>query len=51
MKSKLNGLYLQAAHLDRQHIQLLLLLVSLILLVIGAGAPVGGSEGNAGGGG
>lgn len=47
MKTYLNSLILRAS-LNRQHIQLLLLLVSLCLLVIGAGAPIGGGDGTPG---
>ena len=45
MKSKLNNLYLTVTHLDRQHIQVFLLLLSLSMLVIGAGAPMGSGGG------
>jgi hypothetical protein len=45
------SLTLFAARIDRQHVRLFLLILSLGLLVIGAGAPVGGGEGGPGGGG
>ncbi len=47
MKTYLNNLILYAS-LNRQNIQLLLLLVSLFMLVIGAGAPIGGGDGTPG---
>lgn len=46
MKHNLNSLYLFATRMDRQHIQLLLLVISLVFLVIGSGAPVGGGDGH-----
>ena len=51
MKDKMNSLYLFIARLDSQQMRLLILILSLSLFVIGAGAPVGGADGNPGGGG
>jgi hypothetical protein len=51
MNRHLNNLLLHVSKIDRQHIQLLFLLLSLGLLVIGAGAPIGGGDGSPGGGG
>ena len=48
MKYYLNSLIAHTSA-NRQQIQLLLLIVSLCLLVIGAGAPVGGGDGSPGG--
>jgi hypothetical protein len=39
-----------AGKVDRRHIQLILLILSLTLLAIGAAAPVGGGLGNPGNG-
>jgi hypothetical protein len=51
MNNTLNSLYLSVSRLDRRQIQFILLIVSLALLVIGAGAPIGGGEGAPGSGG
>lgn len=40
MKNKLAFLAVSAQKIDRQHIQLVLTLVTLVMLVIGVGAPV-----------
>jgi hypothetical protein len=40
MKNKLALLALYAQKLNRQHIQMILLIVSLALLVLGTGAPL-----------
>ncbi len=40
MKNKLTLLALSAQKINRQHIQLVLVLVSLVMLVLGAGAPI-----------
>ncbi len=45
MKHHINSLYLNIIHLNRQHLQLLMLVLSLVLLVVGAGAPFGGGDG------
>ena len=42
MKNKLAFLALSAQNIDRQHIQMILVLVTLAMLVIGAGAPLDG---------
>ena len=39
MKNKLALLTLSAQKINRQHVQLILVLVSLVMLVLGAGAP------------
>jgi hypothetical protein len=49
MKHTFNNLVWYAGRIDRRHIQLFLLILSLSLLVIGAGAP--GGPGDPGGGG
>jgi hypothetical protein len=46
-----NTLILSAGRIDRRAVQLFLLILSLSLLVIGAGAPSGGGDGVPGGGG
>jgi len=40
MKNKLALLALSAQKINRQHVQLLLVLVSLAMLVLGVGAPL-----------
>lgn len=42
MKTKLNQILVVANKVNRQHIQLALALLALILFVLGAGAPDGG---------
>jgi hypothetical protein len=42
MKNKLALLALSAQKINRQHVQLILVLVSLAMLVIGVGAPLDG---------
>lgn len=42
MKNKLALLAFSAQKINRQHLQLILVLVSLAMLVIGAGAPLSG---------
>jgi hypothetical protein len=42
MKNKLALLSLSASKINRQHIQLLFVILSLIALVLGAGAPTDG---------
>ncbi|MFC1879009.1 hypothetical protein ACFLZW_03765 [Chloroflexota bacterium] len=51
MKSTINNLFPLVSRIDRQHIQLIILIISLSLLVLGAGAPACGGSGLAGGGG
>lgn len=48
MKSIIQKLTLSAGKIDRRHLQLLVVLVTLSLLVLGAGAPAisGGSGGH-----
>jgi hypothetical protein len=45
MKNKLALIALSAQKINRQHIQLVLVLVSLAMLVIGVGAPIADSGG------
>ena len=45
MRSKLNRVKFDIAKLDRNKIQMLIFLISLSLLVLGAGAPLGGGGG------
>jgi hypothetical protein len=46
MKNKLTLLALSAQKINRQHVQLIFVLVSLAMLVLGTGAPeVGGGVG------
>jgi hypothetical protein len=45
MKNKLALLAFSAQKIDRQHIQLVLVVVSLVMLVLGIGAPTDGSGG------
>ena len=40
MKNKLALLALSVQKIDRQHLQLILVIVSLAMLVLGAGAPL-----------
>ncbi len=40
MKNKLTLLALSAQKINRQHVQLIFVLVSLAMLVLGAGAPI-----------
>ena len=42
MKNKLALLVLSAQKINRQHVQLVLVIVSLVMLVLGIGAPVDG---------
>jgi hypothetical protein len=44
MKNKLTSLALSAQKIDRRHIQLVLTVIALVLLVLGVGAPSGGSD-------
>jgi hypothetical protein len=44
MKDLFRELQLGFAHLDRRHIQFILLILTLILLVLGAGAPGAGGD-------
>ncbi|MCB9111559.1 MAG: hypothetical protein H6634_09960 [Anaerolineales bacterium] len=44
MKDKLNLLIVSASKINRQHIQLVLVLVSLTMLVLGVGAPDDGGN-------
>ncbi|MFH2102577.1 MAG: hypothetical protein ABIJ39_04385 [Chloroflexota bacterium] len=44
MKSKLFNLVNSAPMINRQHIQMVMALVALVLLVLGAGAPDDGSS-------
>jgi len=42
MKNKLALLAISAQKIDRRHVQLILIIVSLIMLVLGTGAPLDG---------
>ncbi|HNK62993.1 MAG TPA: hypothetical protein PKL78_08065 [Anaerolineales bacterium] len=42
MKNQLNLLALSASKIDRRHIQAFFLMVSLVMLVLGVGAPEDG---------
>lgn len=44
MKNQLNRIVLTASKLDQQHVRLVLIILSLALFVIGAGAPAIGGE-------
>ncbi len=46
MKNKLTLLAFSAQKINRQHVQLILVIISLAMLVIGAGAPL--AEGGVG---
>lgn len=48
MKKIIQNLYQSAGKIDRRHLQIMLVLVTLSLLVLGAGAPAisGGSGGH-----
>jgi len=45
MKNKFALLALSAHKINRQHVQLFLVLVSLVMLVLGVGAPIAGGGG------
>ena len=45
MKNKLNLIALSAQKINRQHVQMILVLVSLAMLVLGTGAPLAGGGG------
>jgi len=45
MKNKLTLLALSAQKINRQHIQLIFVLVSLAMLILGTGAPTDGGGG------
>jgi TRAP-type uncharacterized transport system fused permease subunit len=45
MKNKLTLLALSAQKINRQHIQLVLVIISLAMLVLGIGAPTDGGGG------
>jgi TRAP-type uncharacterized transport system fused permease subunit len=45
MKNKLTSLVFSAQKLNRQHVQLVLVIVSLVMLVLGIGAPTDGGGG------
>jgi hypothetical protein len=45
MKNKLTLIALSAQKINRQHVQLILVLVSLAMLVLGTGAPLAGGGG------
>jgi hypothetical protein len=45
MKNKLALLALSAQKINRQHVQLVLVLISLVMLVLGVGAPLDGGGG------
>jgi hypothetical protein len=42
MKTNLTSLMLSAPKINRQHVQLVLVIVSLVMLVLGVGAPTDG---------
>lgn len=42
MKTNLTSLMLSARKINRQHVQLVLVIVSLVMLVLGVGAPTDG---------
>jgi len=44
MKSQLNRIALTVSKFDQQHVRLVLIILSLALFVIGAGAPAIGGE-------
>jgi hypothetical protein len=44
MKDLFRELQLGIGHLDRRHVQFILLILTLILLVLGAGAPGAGGD-------
>jgi hypothetical protein len=45
MKKTLASLMLSAQKINRQHLQLVLVLISLVMLVLGVGAPTDGGGG------
>jgi TRAP-type uncharacterized transport system fused permease subunit len=45
MKNKFASLVFSAQKINRQHVQLVLMIVSLAMLVLGIGAPTDGSGG------
>lgn len=45
MKNKLTSLFFSAQKINRQHIQLILVVISLAMLVLGIGAPADGGGG------
>ena len=45
MKNKLALLALSAQKINRQHVQMILVIVSLAMLVLGTGAPLAGGGG------
>jgi hypothetical protein len=45
MKNKLTSLVFSAQKINRQHVQLVFVIVSLVMLVLGIGAPTDGSGG------
>ena len=45
MKNKLASFVFSVQKIDRQHVQLILVTVSLVMLVLGIGAPVDGGGG------
>jgi len=45
MKNKLISLFFSAQKINRQHIQLVLVIVSIAMLALGIGAPTDGSGG------
>ena len=45
MKNKLALLALSAQKINRQHVQLVLVIISLVMLVLGVGAPLDGGGG------
>ncbi len=51
MKGILNNLTLRVAQMDRRTVQLIFLILTLTMFVIGAGAPDGGGAGGPGNGG
>lgn len=45
MKNKLASLMISAQKINRQHLQLVIVIISLVMLVLGVGAPTDGGGG------
>jgi hypothetical protein len=45
MKNKLASLMISAQKINRQHLQLVLVIISLVMFVLGVGAPTDGGGG------